>query len=512
MTPSYDQLLSEIKKSGVYFSDYDLQYAKENPAAGYGILQAKIDYGNATTPEAKALANAAAEEWRRQGNYTAGVEGSGYNPILPASTGNTRLDAKTNLYMDYPSYSYDAPAPSFDASAYTAPTFDATKYKAPTFDDSYKQTYDAQLDKMLNYEDFKYDPKSDQRYAAYKQAYTREGQRATADALGQAAALTGGIPSSYATAAAAQAGNYYAAQLADKIPELYQQAYNEYADQYNRLSNNANAAMNARSFDLNTYQTNLNQFNNDRNFDFSNYQTQLNQFNNDRNFDFGAYQTELNQYNNDRAFDYGLYNDEFNRIGNQIGVLTDQDNTAYAREQALLKAAGRGGGSRTAEAVDTTPIPSALWVQLNSGTAEDAAEGLITYWDRLSESQRSILARKAGLSADMVRGGIGNTAEDAAAILALSGLMPETGSAETVAPDKLSGEIVSSVKDVKTAIDFLEKRGIENAESKFYDFNTFKNTKGGIADKVRYDENGNKVPESTAYIDYLQYMVYKALR
>lgn len=73
-------------------------------------------------------------------------------------------------------------------------------------------------------------------YQAYAKRYAREGQRAVQDALGAAAAATGGIPSSYAVTAAAQAGDYYASQMADKIPELYQQAYSRYINeltQYN---------------------------------------------------------------------------------------------------------------------------------------------------------------------------------------------------------------------------------------------------------------------------------------
>lgn len=297
MTPTYDQLLKDIQAAGVNFSDYDLAFAKENPTAGYGILNAKKDYAAATTAEARALANAAAEQWRSQGGYTAGKSGSGYNPILPSlpqSTGNSLLDAKTTQFTSFQPYQNSTPA--------------------PTWDDRYGAKYDAALNSMIDYAPFSYDYKTDPLYSSYKQAYTREGQRASADALGQAAAASGGIPSSFATTAAAQAGNYYAAQLADKIPDLYQLAYQQYADQYNRLNNNVGALQNARSFD------------------------------------YGTYQDALSQYNADRNFGYGVYSDEFNRLGSQIGVLTDQDNTAYTRMQAALKAAGRDSGTPAADA------------------------------------------------------------------------------------------------------------------------------------------------------------------
>lgn len=303
MTPTYDQLLKDIQAAGVNFSDYDLAFAKENPTAGYGILNAKKDYAAATTAEARALANAAAEQWRNLGGYNAGVEGSGYNPILPSSPqsmGNTLLDSKTSQLTSFPAYQ--------------------NNLSTPTWDDKYGAKYDAALNGMIDYAPFSYDYKTDPLYASYKQAYTREGQRASADALGQAAAASGGIPSSFATTAAAQAGNYYAAQLADKIPDLYQLAYQQYADQYNRMNNNVGALQNARSFD------------------------------------YGTYQDALSQYNADRNFGYGVYSDEFNRLASQIGVLTDQDNTAYTRMQAALKAAGRGSGTPAAEEEDAAGL------------------------------------------------------------------------------------------------------------------------------------------------------------
>lgn len=77
---------------------------------------------------------------------------------------------------------------------------------------------------------FDYDYTTDPRWQAYRKEYVREGQRAAADTLGQAAALTGGRPSTAAITASQQAGNYYAAQLADKIPELYAAAYDTWQD------------------------------------------------------------------------------------------------------------------------------------------------------------------------------------------------------------------------------------------------------------------------------------------
>ena len=72
---------------------------------------------------------------------------------------------------------------------------------------------DRMLDTLLG-EEFDYDPASDKLYAAYRQQYERQADLAAANALGTAAALTGGQASTAAVAASQQAGGYYRAMLA----------------------------------------------------------------------------------------------------------------------------------------------------------------------------------------------------------------------------------------------------------------------------------------------------------
>ena len=83
------------------------------------------------------------------------------------------------------------------------------------------------LDALLGAE-FSYDPASDALYASYRKQYLREADLAAENALGSAAALTGGRASTAAVAASQQAGNYYRAKAADKIPELAELAWSRY--------------------------------------------------------------------------------------------------------------------------------------------------------------------------------------------------------------------------------------------------------------------------------------------
>lgn len=222
------------------FSDADIRLAQQNPDAGMSILNYKLDVRNAKTPEEKALANAGAEQIRSSyGGYTAGSRGEGFylDPLSPGS---------------------------FDFGS------------APTYENRYDEQLQDMLDKLLNREDFTYDPETDQLYSQYKKQYNREGDRATAEALGATAAATGGVPSSYAATAAAQAGNYFASQLTDKIPELYELAYNKYLSDYNMDLTDLDAVRAAEASDYEKYLTDLSQWNADREFEYGKLLDEIN--------------------------------------------------------------------------------------------------------------------------------------------------------------------------------------------------------------------------------------------
>lgn len=71
---------------------------------------------------------------------------------------------------------------------------------------------------------------------AYAKQYRREGDRAAADVLGQYAGLNGGALPSYAQSAASQQRNYYASQLVDRVPEIYDALRSERAGRLSALA------------------------------------------------------------------------------------------------------------------------------------------------------------------------------------------------------------------------------------------------------------------------------------
>ena len=296
----YDDWYKQVLNSGQNWNDADLFYASQDrnfaeQMYGYknGFIEAQNEYFNAPTDEAKALArakmtenNTGAEGLRKNYNYTSGTSGAEYNPfgngVATPGGGSSywggEMQATYNDAKNHPMY--QAPEP-FQYDPYT-----------PLPEWQHSDAYNKTMADVLNYGDFSYDYTTDPLYDVYAKAYTREGRRASEDALAQAAAMTGGVPSSYANTAAQQAGNYYAAQLADKIPELRAQAYSEYQNAYNMLRDKYNAAASGDQFDYGVYRDRANQ----------DYQQYLD----DLNMRYGI-------YTDDRDFGYRLNQDELNR-------------------------------------------------------------------------------------------------------------------------------------------------------------------------------------------------------
>ena len=346
-TYTYEDFEKAMREAGMdgQFSTADLALAKRNPDAGMSLLNYKNDYRNATTDEMRALANSGAESIRKQyGEYSGGVDGSGFylEPPSPGSfTSGTAPTFQDNYADDLESLllkNAEREIYSFDQSA-------------PVYESPYGDQISGMLAELTNRDPFAYDHTTDPLYSSYAKQYTREGKRATADALGEAASATGGIPSSYAVTAATQAGDYYASQLADKIPELYQIAYDKYLQEYQMKLSDLNALQQQEAFAYGQYQDQLGQYNTDRNFDYAAWldqyemdQNQINTLRGLRGDEYDMYLTELGQYNTDRNFDYSQFldeidsqtlerNEEYQREQDEYNRAWDEEERAYQREQ-----------------------------------------------------------------------------------------------------------------------------------------------------------------------------------
>ena len=169
--------------------------------------------------------------------------------------------------------------------------------KPSAYTGKYDTLINDNLNNILNRKQFSYDANKDALYNQYKDMYTRNGQTAMQDTMGNAALLTGGYGNSYATTAGQQAYNSYMQQLNDKIPELEQRAYERYRDETNDLYNQNNLLTNLDSTDYSRYRDKMSDYLNDRDFYY-------NAYNNERNFDYGKYRDDVGDAKDDRNFNY----------------------------------------------------------------------------------------------------------------------------------------------------------------------------------------------------------------
>ncbi len=304
--------------NGGNLSDFDNMFLSNESKAVVG--GAKNGYTNAKTPEGQSYFNNIANQERLKNGYYGGTDGSGFTPVL-------------NL----PEY------------------------------------------KPYEYKPFEYDVNNDNIYKQYATQFARQGQAASEKALANTAAATGGMTSSYAAAANAQAQQAYAQKTADIIPVLEQNAYNrylgerefsyqDYLNQHNSQVNNVTAKYDSmvglRDFNYENYLNNTNQLNWEKEFGLKEKQTDFDmdyknkafewdkdtwnqefsyeKYVKDRNyqldrdkFNYGVTQDVLDREDKEKQRDYerNLTNMEMNYPNTVIGQLESRTQQALAAEK-----------------------------------------------------------------------------------------------------------------------------------------------------------------------------------
>ena len=209
-----------------------------------------------------------------------------------------------------------------------------------TNNEQYKSAYSTMIgdliNKAINREAFNYDPATDAAYQSYAKQYARLGDEAARDTLGDVAASTGGLASSYAVTAAQQARNNYNQALTDKIPALMEAAYDKYRNEYNDTLAGINTL---QGLDDSAY----NRFSTDRSFNES-----VRQYNQNYELDKNAQQFEqmLNRWT---TLGYAT-SDVAKFFGIPEGTKTDDSSYRWAQfalQQANAGSSGGSGGGRS---------------------------------------------------------------------------------------------------------------------------------------------------------------------
>lgn len=235
-----EELARGIAASGQNWSEGDRQLAQQNIDYGNNLYNLKSSWQDATkrgdTAGAQAIHDQTEDFRKRYGGYRGGGDGSqtirDSTYFVPSDKYGSTLDDLAQQLVNYNKFKNPYQGQLDDIAGQLG--------SYSPFTNPYQSQTDKVLDQYLNRDPFSYDLDSDPNWQQYQKTYLREGQRAREDTLANYAAATGGQASTAAMNAASQAQDYYNAQLADKAPELYGQAYDRWLNESDQYANQLN--------------------------------------------------------------------------------------------------------------------------------------------------------------------------------------------------------------------------------------------------------------------------------
>lgn len=335
---TYKDFEIAAKNAGLYdkMNQADILLAQKNPDAGMSILSGIMDYQKASTPEQRALIHEQVESVRKNyGGYSGGADGSSY------------------YLQNTPSSFTPTATPDRNYTSVSGSAYDKLTGYGDYQGSKWQGNIDSIGNKIAGYEDYSFNPETSELSQALRKQYAREIGRATEDTMANAAALTGGIPSSYASTAAAQAGDYYASQYVDKLMDvanlenaIYQSnfskemnklaamqdleatEYQRYLDQYDRLLSEYNAGLNLDNLNESLYQNDVAQNNYTNEFNYGQLLDQV---------DWNNTEEEKALTNALTAAQYGDYS-KLNALGYNTAEYEKKTKDAEALDRAITLA------------------------------------------------------------------------------------------------------------------------------------------------------------------------------
>lgn len=349
--------------------------SSSGPSGGNQMIDPTPGY---VTPRVNKTENPLRVAARAAGASPTAATGTKANQLgITPSIGNVGLKATPGIrtaspYSDDDDYDegrgYAAgAAPSFSMSDRTQDYYDALDDIEASRPDPFQSRYTAQIDSLLDtiQNPQKFDLNSDETYRQlydnYKESYMAQGRKAMQDAVGQAAAMTGGYGSSYASQVGQQAYDNYLQGLNDRNIQLYGMALDDYwknrNDQYNQL----NAVSGQDQIDYGRYRDTVGDWQTDRAYYAGQAQTSYGN-------DWASYQSGLNQYNTEvqRAIDQ-------EQAAQQMAFQQAQADQAQARWEAELQ---REDAANLLKGMDTRAVIDA-WNNPNDPEKQAALQAAI---------------------------------------------------------------------------------------------------------------------------------------
>lgn len=248
---------------------------------------------------------AAVKDYQTKNGLTVdGIVGNNTWGALTSSNKSSGNTSNTSTGFSYDDFTYNDYAESDTVKQANAALKSQIAAKPGEYQSQWQKQIKDIIGQITNREEFSYDVNSDALYQQYKEQYASLGKLAMQDTMGQAAAMTGGYGSSYASAAGNQAYQAYLSQLNEVVPELYGMALDKYNAEGQELYNQYGLLTDQESQDYGRYQDKYNQwaserdhlqgvYDSERAFDYSKYVD-------DRNFEYG-------KYSDDRNLEYSEY-------------------------------------------------------------------------------------------------------------------------------------------------------------------------------------------------------------
>ena len=386
-----------------------------NQQGGYGLQEDGI-YGDKT-------AEAVTQYQQKTGIGVDGIVGSEtWGKLFGGGNGTQNNAAATGPQTEAPAMQKTPMGTEYDPAKTTGAKADlgAAEGGVPRFEESqaykdaaaaltahqqnkpgeYKSPYEQRLnqiyEQVMSRGDFKYDFNNDPMYHLYRDQYMQSGKQAMQDAQAEAAALTGGYGNSYAAAAGNLAYQQHLNGINNVIPELYNQAYQEWLNGGDLLMRQLQTTQGMDETAYNRYRDQTGDYYTDLEYLTG---TAQDAYNKDR----AAYQDAADMFLQNRNYYYGKTQDE-------------QAQQNYENEQALAMAAagggsgGSGGGSKSGST--GSPGKSAAYNDVLKTAQEMSKQNAYDYVGRMiatgqitQDEGDYILAVKMGLDLDQYSGG-----------------------------------------------------------------------------------------------------------
>ena len=305
---------------------------------------------------------AAVKDYQQKNNLS--VDGIAGNKTWGSLSGNIAATTPSEMpEQNAGAFTYDEYKPSDTVTQAQQLLQQQLANKPGAYQSAWQAQIDDILNSIMNREKFSYNLNEDALYQQLREQYVLQGQQASMDVMGQAAAMTGGYGNSFAQTAGQQAYQGYLQQLNDRVPELYGMALDQYNLEGQALYDQADLLEQREDQDYGRYQDQL-----------------------------SAYFAELDRLTEDARYqgeqDYGRYLD-----GYQMGYGEYRDSVSDSQWQAEFDEAKRqydqqyefAAGKKTGGTTD-------------DGTYEEPKPGYDN--EGLSEEQIKNIQRSLGLEAD----------------------------------------------------------------------------------------------------------------